>query len=134
MVGFADANFGIFERDVDIARHVAALKERHGYPKQFATNYAKNTVKHLEQIVEIVADAGIVTEGLLSLQTTDADTLSVIDRTNIKLDKYEELARAFRRAKLPLFGDLMLGLPGSTVDSFRNDLQMCVDTEVAGKV
>lgn len=134
LLAVADANFGIFARDVDIARYLAGLRERHGYPRQFVTNYAKNTVKHLEQIVEIVADSGIVTQGLLSLQTTDADTLSAVERTNIKLERYEDLARAFRRAKLPLYVDLMLGLPGSTVDSFRTDLQMCIDSEVSGKI
>ena len=41
----------------------------------FSTNYAKNTVKHLKPIVKVMADAGILTQGLLSLQTMDGDTL-----------------------------------------------------------
>ena len=38
------------------------------------------------------------------------------------------------RAGLPLFVDLMLGLPGATLSSFRNDLQQCIDREVSAKI
>ena len=34
-IGLADANFGIFERDVDIAEKIAELKAQYGYPKMF---------------------------------------------------------------------------------------------------
>lgn len=130
----ADANFGILERDVQIAEKVAQLKHEVGYPKVFSTNYAKNTIKHLRTIVEVMADAGILTEGLLSLQSMDDTTLSTVRRSNIKVEKYDELAREFRRARLPLFVDIMLGLPGSTPQSFRADLQRCIDREVQAKV
>jgi hypothetical protein len=133
-VFLADANFGILERDIEIAEKVAALKATYGYPKEFATNYAKNTVKHLQRIVEVVAEAGIVTEGVLSLQTMDKDTLSTVKRSNIKTEKYDELAKQFRAADLPLYIDLMQGLPGATVDGFRDDLQQCIDREVNARI
>ncbi|NLD77944.1 MAG: radical SAM protein [Acidimicrobiales bacterium] len=133
-VFLADANFGIFSRDVDIAHHMVGLKEKYGYPKRLMTNYAKNTVKHLREIVEILAKGDVLSEGLLSLQTMDDATLSTIRRSNIKLEKYEALAKEFHEAEMPLFVDLMLGLPGQTVESFRNDLQQCVDREVNAKV
>ncbi len=130
----ADANFGIFERDVEIARKVAELNGQYGFPKLFATNYAKNTVKHLKEIIEIFAEAGILSQGLLSLQSLDTETLKTIKRSNIKVEKYEALGREFRTAGLPLVTDLMLGLPGSTVQSFDNDLQECIDRELMAKV
>ncbi len=130
----ADANFGIFERDVEIAQHVAKLKQQYGYPKLFTTNYAKNTTKHLQKIVDVMADAGVLTQGLLSLQSMDEGTLDTIRRSNIKLEKYEDLASEFHKAGLPLYVDLMLGLPGSTVASFADDLQQTLDRELTAKV
>jgi radical SAM superfamily enzyme YgiQ (UPF0313 family) len=130
----ADANFGILERDVQIAEKVAELKSVYGYPTLFSTNYAKNTTKHLRQIVGTLGDAGILNQGLLSLQSMDGETLKTVKRSNIKLAKYEELAREFRKAELPLFVDLMMGLPGATSASFRQDLQSCIDREVTAKV
>jgi radical SAM superfamily enzyme YgiQ (UPF0313 family) len=133
-IGLADANFGIFERDVEIAEKVAALKSEHGFPRYLGLNYAKNTVKHLKRIVEVLVDADILTYGQLSLQSMDADTLDVINRSNIKLEKYEELSATFRREGLPLYVDLMMGLPGATAASYRNDLQECINREVHAKV
>lgn len=129
-VGLADANFGIWERDVEIAEKIAELKGRYGYPLAFGTSYAKNTVKHLRRIIEIMVGAGILSHGVLSLQSMDGETLDTIARSNIKLEKYEELLAQFREAELPLYVDLMVGLPGSTVGSFKNDLQACIDREV----
>lgn len=133
-VGLADANFGIFERDVAIAETLAEVRQRYGYPRHFGVTYAKNSMKHLKPIVKIISGAGVIAYGLLSLQSMDADTLSTVERSNIKTEKYDELAQEFRRAGLPLFIELMMGLPGSTVSSFREDLQQAIDREVIAKV
>ena len=130
----ADANFGMFERDVQIAEKVAELKQRYGYPLRFGTNYAKNKIKYLSRIVRVLIEADILTEGLLSLQSMDEQTLAAIDRSNIKTEKYDELAREFRKAGLPLYVDIMVGLPGSTRESFAEDLQQCIDREVSARM
>ena len=129
-IGICDANFGIFERDVAIAERIAELKATYGYPIVVGNNYAKNTVKHLSKIIEIFTEAGIVAEGKMSMQSFDSGTLEVINRKNIKVEKYDELSVEFRRNRLPLSVDLMLGLPGSTRTTFSDDLQACVDRDV----
>lgn len=129
-IGLADANFGIWSRDVEIVKHLVDLKSRYGSPRSFNTNLAKNTVKHTKQIIQMVIEAGMTTQAYLAIQTMDAATLEAIDRSNISLEKYEELAAEFRKAGLPLIVDIMVGLPGQTIDSFRRDLQECVDREV----
>jgi hypothetical protein len=93
-------------------------------------NYAKNQVKYLREIIEIFAGVEILTEGLVSLQSMDETTLKVIDRSNIKLEKYYEISTEFRRAELPLAADIMMGLPGSTRVSFSSDLQKCADLDI----
>ncbi len=129
-VGPADSNFGIYQRDVEIAEKIAEMKAIYSYPRMFGVSFAKNSVKHLSHIIKVMVDANIWSFGILSLQTMDTETLSVINRSNIKLAKYEELAGEFRRLNLPLFVDLMVGLPGATTASFQLDLQQCVDREV----
>ena len=130
VASIADANFGIFERDVEIAQKIADLKREYGFPRTVAVNYAKNTVKHLRQIIEILGDVEILTEGVVSLQSFDEPTLKIIRRSNIKLERYNELSAEFRRSRLPLAADIMMGLPGSTPPAFRNDLQQCTDRDV----
>ncbi len=114
----ADANFGIIERDVLIAEKIAELKRHYGYPRILATNYAKNTVTHLRRIIEVLADVKVLTEGVVSLQSMDRDTLKTIRRSNIKLEQYDSLTTEFRRAGIPLAADIMMGLPGQTPRRF----------------
>ncbi len=133
-VVIADANFGIHARDVEIAEHIAAMKDRYGFPKEMRTNYAKNTNKHLEKIIRVLVDHGVSTEAVLSLQTTDEITLEAVRRSNIKTGRYDELAATFRRERLPLTTELMMGLPGATVASFDHDLQRCIDREIPARI
>jgi len=136
-VGFvmnADANFGVFPRDVEIARKVVELKRQYGYPRLFGANYAKNTVQHLTQIVDTLVEGGILATGVLSMQSADPETLRTIRRSNIKVDRYDDLAKEFSRNELPLVTELMMGLPGSTQQSFINDLQQCIDREMRARV
>lgn len=125
-----DANFGMLERDVAITEKIAELKRTYGFPRSVAINYAKNQVQYLRQIIDIMASVEILAEGVVSLQTTDERALKVIKRSNIKLDKYNELSTEFRKARLPLAADIMMGLPGSTLRSFKTDLQRCTDRDI----
>jgi hypothetical protein len=129
----ADANFGIFKRDVEITQYIADTKEKYGYPKEVVVNYPKNATKIIAEVVGILVEAGICGQGIISIQTTDPHTLQVIRRNNIKTSKYDELGRIFRSQNLPLSTDLMIGLPGATVESFKGDLQYYFDDDVAVK-
>ena len=133
-VSQCDANFGVFERDVAIAERVAELKTTTGYPAAFGGSYAKNSTKYLQKIIKVLADAGILAQGVLSLQTMDADTLNVINRSNIKVAKYDALANEMRNSNLQLTVELMMGLPGATLESFISDLQQCIDRDIPARI
>ena len=133
-VSQCDANFGVFERDVAIAERVADLKTTTGYPETFGGSYAKNSTKYLQKIIKVLADAGILAQGVLSLQTMDSDTLNVINRSNIKTAKYDALANEMRNSNLQLTVELMMGLPGATLKSFIEDLQQCIDRDIPARI
>jgi hypothetical protein len=126
----ADANFGILPRDVDIATHIVSLREQYGVPEVWGVNTAKNSTKNLSRIISQLCEANITTVSSLALQTRDPHTLSVIERSNISSERYDELALTFRRLQLPILCDLIVGLPGATLDSFKADLQWCFDQEI----
>ena len=130
----ADANFGIFARDVEIARKLVELKLQYGYPRVFESSYAKNTVKHLREIIEILASGGVLSTGTLSLQSVDPATLDAIHRSNIRWRSTTTSPSSSASSDLPLVIELMMGLPGSTMRSFLGDLQQCIDKEVKARV
>lgn len=126
----ADANFGIFDRDIEIAETIAECKLRFGSPGVVAVNYAKNATERLASIVGIFKKAGIIAPAVIALQTSDEQVLKNVHRSNIKTQKYEELIGIYRKAKLPIATELMIGLPGATMDSFKADLQFFFDRRI----
>lgn len=129
----ADANYGLYDRDVEISQFIVDTKEKYGYPKEVVVNYTKNSTWRLVEIIKIFTAGGIIGQGIISIQTTDEKTLEVIDRKNIRTQRYDELAQAFMDLNLPLSTDLMIGLPGMTVESFQSDLQHYIDMDVSVK-
>jgi radical SAM superfamily enzyme YgiQ (UPF0313 family) len=129
----ADANYGLYERDIDISKHIVSTKSKYGYPQEVVVNYTKNSTKKLVEIIKVFSEGGIISQGIISIQTTDVNTLEVINRKNIKTERYDELSQIFAEQKLPLSTDLMIGLPGITVEAFVNDLQRYIDMDVSVK-
>jgi radical SAM superfamily enzyme YgiQ (UPF0313 family) len=129
----ADANFGIFARDVEVAERMAAVRRETGMPRTVAIHVAKNTTRHLVQIVDILVASGIRCHPALSLQSSDEETLAAIERKNISAEHYAKLAAELRGRHLPVVGDLMVCLPGQTTDSYRRDLQFLIDHDIAAR-
>lgn len=125
-----DANFGIMRRDVDTARCIADAAQRTGYPRVLVFYPAKNTTRHLADIMDILAEANISSAASLSLQSTDPATLAALDRTNISTEHFVSLAAEYRRRGHPLQGDLLLGIPEQTYQTYRDDLQFMLDHEI----
>src|SRR3989344_9472916 len=55
----ADANFGILERDVQVAEFLADAKEKYGYPEGISVQNAKNPKPHTLKALEILEKAGL---------------------------------------------------------------------------
>ncbi len=133
VIWIADANFGMYDRDIELAEYIVATKNKYGFPQEVVVNYTKNSTWRLVEIIKIFTAGGIISQGIISIQTTDQDTLKVINRQNIKTEKYDELTKVFSDLKLPLSTDLMIGLPGITVNAFKNDLQRYMEMDVSVK-
>jgi hypothetical protein len=96
-------------------------------------NYAKNATARVADIVGLLTRAGVTAPAMISIQTTDPEVLKIIKRSNIKTKAYDDLLTVFRKERLEVSTDLLIGLPGSTVESFKYDLQYYFDREVPAK-
>lgn len=129
----ADANFGILAQDREVARIAARIRGETGFPVFLGITAAKNPTKHLSEILVTLFDGDIATLSSVSLQTRDEATLEAVHRSNISPKRYDELCADFRALGLPLMCDLILGLPGQTPESFKDDLQWGLDHEVTAR-
>jgi radical SAM superfamily enzyme YgiQ (UPF0313 family) len=131
VIFIADANFGMLEQDIEIAKALVEIKARTGFPKKLNTNFAKNGGRRLMAVIKILHDGGLLPTGIIALQTTDEKVLAAIKRDNIKTASYIKMMEYFNGEGIPMASDIMIGLPGQTVDSLARDLQFCFDWKVS---
>lgn len=125
-----DANFGAFQRDIEIAKAVVAANKKHGFPKRIAYSNAKNGSAIIAEVVKILTNGGLVTQGIVAIQTIDESVLEAINRSNIKNKNMEVLLDIFREENLTLTSELLIGLPGQTVKSHKADLQYIIERKI----
>jgi radical SAM superfamily enzyme YgiQ (UPF0313 family) len=122
-VSITDANFGIFpERDSLIADKLIEVQQTYNNPKAYTISWAKNQKREIIEIVKKLIYKGGSKIGLnLSLQTLDENTLEIIKRKNLEMNRVEEVFELCEENNIPLFTELILGLPGQTIESWKEN-------------
>ncbi len=113
-----DANFGMFERDEIIAEKLVELKNSNGYPNRLQVSYAKNEMDRVFKINKLLADNGIGKGATLAMQSLEAEVLNNIGRINISNEQYSMQLAKYRQAGITTYTELILALPGETLNSF----------------
>lgn len=116
-LGSADSNFGMFSRDGEITDKIIQTKKETGYPVKFQTSYEKNSSKKVFDIGLKLEKNGLSKGITLSFQSMDETTLKNIGRENISTEFFAELMNLYNEAGIATYTELILGLPGETVDS-----------------
>lgn len=114
----ADANFGILERDIEIANYVVEQKNKYGYPNVFKPCYAKDSDDTVFEAGYILNSNHIDKGVTLAYQTLDENTLENIGRKNLTLEHFSNLYSRYSEAGIPTYTELIIGLPGETYESF----------------
>lgn len=120
----ADANFGIFPRDTMIADMIIESRENFGYPQVFKTNYTKNKDDVVFEISSKLIKKRIGKSPTLSFQSLSPEVLKNIGRSNMELEHFKKLMARYGKAGVPVYSELILGLPGETYDSFSDGIDM----------
>ena len=114
----ADSNFGMFDRDVEIARFLVQTKEKYGYPQVFRPCYEKNSADRVFQICYLLNQANMDKGATMAYQTLSEEALKNIGRKNLTLEHFSALMKKYNEAQIPTYSELILGLPGETKQSF----------------
>lgn len=115
----ADGNFGMFDRDLEIADALIEAKKTTGYPERMRINYAKNNFENVFTIVKKFKECEFDRIGAtLSFQSLSPVVLKNIGRTNADLEFYKNLLTRYNTEKMKAYSELILGLPGETYESF----------------
>ena len=113
-----DSNFGLYERDEEIAQFAVELKNKSGYPDKFGACFAKNKTDRIFRINKILNDVGMSKGVSLAFQSMSEEVLKNVSRANMNKDKLFEQLALYHEAGIPTYTELILGLPGETTESF----------------
>lgn len=113
-----DSNFGLFERDEEIASFAVELKKKNGYPDKFGACFAKDKTDRIFRINKMFNDIGMSKGVSLAFQSMSEEVLNNISRKNMNKDSLSKQLELYHDAGIPTYTELILGLPGETLKSF----------------
>ncbi len=118
----ADANFGMFRRDIEVADYCIELKKATGYPDVFRPCYAKENDDNVFEICSKFNEYHIDKGATMAYQSLCEEALSNVNRSNLTMEHFADIVKKYNHAKIPTYSELILGLPGETYDSFCDGL------------
>jgi putative methyltransferase len=122
MVFCADANFGIFARDLDLAERLNTAYRAYGYPQQVNYSAAKNDPERVVAIALKFVETGICSNHMFAIQHTRQEVLEATDRSNISTDKQVQVVKSLMANGVPITVQLILGIPGDTLELWKGGM------------
>lgn len=124
----ADSNFGMHKRDSEIVDMLIASKQQYGYPDKFRTCWGKNTDARIFMLAAKLHKFNMEKGITLARQSNTKAVLANIKRGNIKLESYTSLQRRFNDLDVPVYTEMILGLPGETYESWRSGINQILSS------
>ena len=130
----ADSNFGMHRRDIKIAEKLVETKIKTGYPEKFRTCWGKNLSEQIFKIANMLHKHELEKGITLARQTNSDAALKSVKRDNIKLEAYTELETKFNSLKIPVYAEMIMGLPGETYKSWIDGLGSLLDSNINNQI
>lgn len=124
----ADTNFGMYQRDRTICEALLESQKKYGWPRQIMSTTGKN---NKERVIEITKLMGNVFSVNMSVQSMDPTVLVNIKRSHIKLDDYIKVNQTLKESGRSTKGEVIIGLPGETKQSFMRGLDQIIEAGVS---
>ncbi|MBF0153708.1 MAG: hypothetical protein HQL64_08215 [Magnetococcales bacterium] len=125
----ADANFSILPRDEKIAEKLYASHRQHGFPGHCSIQWNKGNPERVMRVAKALRGLSDITA---TLQSNNPKVLEAIQRTNLPLEKVEEIVSVLGsgQEKITVFSELILGLPEETLASHMAANRLLMDKGV----
>jgi radical SAM superfamily enzyme YgiQ (UPF0313 family) len=121
---FADANMGIHPRDIEIIKKVKSVMSINGLQNNVVISSAKNNTQQNVEIADILGDSQLAG---VAIQSSDQEVLQLSGRGKIKFDHLTKQIEAYRVRNLPVYTDMLIGLPGEDANSHFESLSAAFD-------
>ena len=124
----SDLNFGMYKRDLETAQIISKIQSEFNWPARIKATTGKNMPKRMIQIAEELKGSWMTGH---AIQSSDAEVLKSIKRSNISVEAYSEFATYMKNLdkKAQIFTEIILGLPGDTKEKHFETLRYAIDNQ-----
>ena len=123
-----DANFGqLGSRDLEIANYIKRLRDTYGWPGKVIVTWGQAKSDDVLQVAGVFKELSMMTQ---SSQSMHPEVLKNIKRRNISDRQWRESVAFCRQRGIETYGELMLPLPGETLESYLSALRYLFDLGV----
>lgn len=119
-----DSNFGMYDQDLEIAKQIAQIQLEYNFPIYINVATGKNKKEKVLEVAKIVNGAMKLAG---SVQSLDEKVLLNIKRDNIKPESLMDMALEAARIGTNTYSEVILGLPGDSVEAHLSTLQKLID-------
>ena len=126
-LGLADSNFGMFQRDEEIADYISNLEKEYGWPISFIFDTGK---AQLERLLRVATKMNKRISMSISPQSLNQDTLKAIKRKNLGNDNVEAVYAAMDDVGITTNAGIIVPLPEETKETFFEGLRKLSNSNV----
>jgi len=115
----SDLNFGMYPRDQEVCNYIGEIQKKYGYPKEIQATTGKNQKEKIIENIKNVSGLKLC----MSVQSMDPEVLANVKRSNISTEHVLALGPAIKSVGLRTQSEVILGLPGDTVEKHRETVR-----------
>jgi len=124
-----DLNFGMYKQDTQTAEYIAKLQAERRWPLVVKASAGKNKPDRIINTARILGGSWILGS---SVQSTDAEVLANIKRSNISTEVYRKFVGFVNSQEYGMSAsEIILCLPGDTREKHFNSLRSCIENGVS---
>jgi hypothetical protein len=118
----------MFKQDLEICEHINMLQDKYSWPLNINCSTGKNKPERVMEAVSKLYPNSLIISN--SMQSNNLETLKVIKRENISLEKYAMIQTEMQKRGLRTQADLILGLPLETKETHFSAIYDLIDSGV----
>ncbi len=122
-----DGNFGIFKRDIAIAKRLLDNSNNYLYPRELYITFLKDLSEIIISIAKMLKHLSSIS---MSRQSLNKDVLKIIGRKNIDDALYTEYHSRLSQLGANTYCELIYPLPGETYDTFIKGFEKMTSTDM----
>ena len=127
LLSICDSNFGMYAEDEEVADHISNLQDTCGWPNAFDVTTGKSNYDRIIRIIKKLKNTMTVA---CSVQTMNLDTLNIIKRHNMPIEKYKLLIEEIKKLKMMSGVGLIIPMPLETKETFFQGVKLLFESGV----